>query len=72
MKGSYYVSVIDGARKGLLAGPYATHKEALGMVDTVRRIAATVNSDAHWYAYGTARAENITRPGLLNHLLPAA
>lgn len=57
----FYVTVRerpDGGRTGYLVGPFDTHEEALGQVDAARRIAREVNSDAHWYAYGTARVES--------------
>lgn len=50
----YFVTVIDGARVGFLAGPYATHDAALADVDIVRRMAERVNDRAIWYAFGTS------------------
>lgn len=50
----YYVSVIDGARRSLLAGPYPTHTAALAAVDATNRIACDIDPRAHWYAFGTA------------------
>ena len=49
----FYVSVIDGSRVGFLAGPYATHTEALADVPTYREKACQANARAHWYAFGT-------------------
>ena len=67
--GSYYVSAIDGDRHTFLLGPYATHAEALAHVADGRRLALWVDSKAHWYAYGTARATDYSKPGVLNDLL---
>ena len=65
----YYVSVVDGKRRGLLLGPFDTHGEALKRVDEGRTLARRVNRDAHWFAYGTARVVAESLPtGRLNHL----
>lgn len=53
--GHYYVSVIDGSRYALLAGPYASHKEALGAVRAANDAACKLDARAHWYAFGTCR-----------------
>jgi len=53
--GNYYVSVVDGQRSALLAGPWPTHAAALGAVDVVRNLACELDPRAHWYAFGTAR-----------------
>lgn len=63
----YYVSVIDGERKAVLAGPYRTHESALADVDIVNRLAQTVGDPGAWfYAYGTCKLANGYREGLLN------
>lgn len=53
--GAYYVSVIDGPRRALLAGPWDTHAEALAAVDTVRELGQRIDPKSHFYAWGTAR-----------------
>lgn len=55
--GDYFVSAADNGQFWLLAGPYPTHRAALDMVETVRRIAIDNDSDgrAVWMAYGTCR-----------------
>lgn len=53
--GAYYVSVQDGKRTALLAGPWPTHREALDMVDTVRALAQSLDPRGAFYAFGTAR-----------------
>lgn len=68
--GPYYVSVRDGERVGLLAGPYATHEEALFYVDDVKAIANRVNAWAAFYGFGTTRmSPEYNKPGTLNDLL---
>lgn len=53
----YYVSVIDGSRRALLAGPYTDHRDALAKVDTVRKLADDVDPRACFYAFGTAGSD---------------
>jgi hypothetical protein len=68
----FYVSVVDGKRRGLLLGPFETHAEALERVDDGRRLAQTFNDDAFWYGFGTARVEAETLPeGRLNAMAEA-
>jgi hypothetical protein len=66
----FYVTVIDGPRHAFLAGPFATHEEALGMVDAARKQANEVDPRAWFYAYGTAKAPaGYKTPGVLNAAL---
>jgi acetyl-CoA acetyltransferase len=51
---AYYVSVIDGPRKGLLVGPLNTHDEALALVNAARDKANDLDPRAAFYAFGTA------------------
>jgi hypothetical protein len=67
--GAYYVSVRDGERYGLLAGPFVWHRDALAWVARVRRLAHEVDRAAVWYGFGTARAHTPRGPGLLNDRL---
>ena len=53
----FYVSVIDGKRRALLAGPYDTHAEALALVEQVRRKAYDIDPKSHFYAFGTAGSD---------------
>lgn len=63
----YYATVRDGARSGLLLGPYATREVAEAHVDQAKQLAVRINRDAHWYAYGTARVDTAALPvGRLN------
>jgi len=71
--GPYFVTVIDGARTGFLAGPFRTHAEALAMVPAAKRIAMALDPRAVFYAFGTVRWKDPNTPaptGKLNgHLV---
>lgn len=66
--GNYYVTIQDGGRTGILAGPFPNdHATALGMVDRASRLACQFSPQAHFAAFGTARfPEDFTSPGVLN------
>ena len=55
--GPFYVSVVDGDRHALLAGPFATHREALDRVPDVRRTTIDQHPMAAFAAFGTCRVE---------------
>jgi hypothetical protein len=55
--GPYYVSVKDGPQFALASGPYATHTEALALVDRVRDICVENDGYAHFHSYGTVRCK---------------
>lgn len=63
----YYVSVVDGPRRALLAGPYPTHQEALDQVDAVRKRAIAAYQWAHFSWFGTASSPDarMTRWGAM-------
>lgn len=67
---NYYVSVLDGDRHVLAAGPYSTHAQALGMVAPVNRLVQAkydYQGRAAWYAFGTVAMKPGYRvPGKLN------
>ena len=67
--GAYYCTVLDNSRVGFLAGPFATHQEALDTVPAAKAAAESVNNRAFWYAYGTVRLDNPIGPGVLNDIL---
>jgi len=68
--GNYYVSVKDGQRVGLLAGPFKTHAEALAMADRAKAKANEVNPWSAFMAFGTLRMkDDYDKPGVLNALL---
>lgn len=52
----FYVSVIDGPRKGILLGPYETHEGALDQVARGRRLANAADARAAFYSFGTCSA----------------
>ncbi|KKM99239.1 hypothetical protein LCGC14_1149780 [marine sediment metagenome] len=62
----FYVSVVDGNRYALLAGPFKTHKESLDMVDKVKDKGQELDRKGVFYAFGTVKMENGYREGSLN------
>jgi predicted kinase len=50
----FYVSAIDGAKRHLVAGPYASQQEAADHVEHVRKHADKQDGRAHFMAWGTA------------------
>ena len=65
----FYVDCVEGEKVAMLAGPYATHAEALAALPAVKIVAQQVDARAHWYAFGTCRTPNGWREGVLNHTL---
>lgn len=65
---SFYASVRDGKRTGLLAGPFSTHAEALNWVEPARQMADKINPRAWFYGYGTLAVYS-RAAGRLNDLL---
>lgn len=66
----YFASVVDAGRTGLLAGPFATHPEALAVVPTVRALAERRDPWSHFYAFGTvAMPAGCEATGLFNDQL---
>lgn len=69
--GAYYVSMTDGDRTALLAGPFMNdHAGALAMVEQARNKAYEADPRTHWYSFGTCRLpadDSIpAKPGKLN------
>jgi hypothetical protein len=70
----YYVTVQD-SRAGKLrtrwaAGPYATHEEALAVVEPARKAASTADPWTDFLAWGTSKLEAASLPaGPMNVLL---
>lgn len=58
----YYVSVVDGRKRGLLVGPYVDHAYALAAVDRVKRWVQEREPMAAFYGFGTAKVEAATLP----------
>ena len=72
--GHYYVSAVDGPRYWLLAGPFASHSEALAMVDTATSLAHEHDAAGRlsFAGFGTCRREDHGGFGRLNALLGLA
>lgn len=69
MERVFYVSVVNGSRRGLLLGPLSTHAAAQGEVERVRRWVVDRDPRAHFYGFGTASTAGTletARPGRLN------
>ena len=49
----FYVSMVRDKRYALMAGPFATHAEALQMVEPVRKEAGRLDPFADFDAFGT-------------------
>lgn len=63
---NYYVTVIRAPQRvGWLAGPFATHQEALDMVTPARKLATELDAFTCFDFFGTACSQN-DRPGVLN------
>ncbi len=70
--GAYYVSVRDGDRWDVLAGPWRTHQPALDQVEPAKRLTIQLRPMAAFYAYGTCRLDPGDQPlpvGKLNDRL---
>lgn len=65
----YYVSIIDGDRKALVAGPFRHHREALEMVDRAMVEGGKLDPKSHFYSWGTTKAPNGYHEGCLNNAL---
>jgi len=65
----FYVSVVDGSKVGLLAGPLPTHEQALDLVDEARELAQEADPFACFYAYGTLSLATGKRQGVFNKAL---
>ncbi|VTT98923.1 unnamed protein product [Gemmataceae bacterium] len=54
----YYVSVIDGSRRGLLLGPFDCPEAARASVDRGRAMAERADPRAVFYGYGVASSDH--------------
>lgn len=50
----FYVSIVDGKKRGLLYGPLVDHASAYALVETVREWVIDRSPVAHFYGFGTA------------------
>lgn len=66
----YFVSIRRDSRSGLLAGPFATHSEALFRLDDAKRMACKLDPWADFDAFGTMSLPSPSgRVGVLNDRL---
>lgn len=67
--GFYYVSAIEGARAGVVRGPFINdHAGALAAVEEAREETERHDARASWYAFGTCRSQIDLGPGWLDSL----
>lgn len=68
----YYVTAYDAGKLYYMAGPYATHREALELVDKCLRIANEYDGRAWFMSWGTVRTDTGANVGSINKagLLP--
>ena len=71
--GNYYVTMVDGARRALLLGPFPNdHRGAQARVDAVRQKTAEVDPMSAFYGFGTCRMPaDYMKPGRLNGYMNA-
>lgn len=65
----YYVSIIDGPKFNVVAGPFRTHEKALEMVEPARKVGNEVDMKSHFYGWGTVKMKNGHKEGVLNEHL---
>lgn len=66
----YFVSIVRGARRGLLAGPFGSHTAALAMVEPAKAEAQRVDAWTDFDAFGTCSLPiGSGRRGVLNDKL---
>ena len=65
----FYVSIVDGSRFAVVAGPFRTHPEALSMVDPAIKAGRDADPKSHFYAWGTVKMKNGRKEGKLNKQL---
>ncbi len=53
----YYVSILDGRRRGLLLGPYSDYETARSHVDRGRELADSANPWACFAGFGVASSD---------------
>ncbi len=68
-KPCFYVSIIDGPKFNVVAGPFRTHQEAIGMVEPARKVGHNHDPRSHFYGWGTVKMADGHREGNLNRFL---
>lgn len=59
---AFFVSVIDGDRFGILAGPYQQHGHAAAALPQVKQMARKADPFASFYRFGTCQAPEDSNP----------
>jgi hypothetical protein len=62
----FYVSMIRGKRVAILAGPLTTHDEALGYVESARKLASKIDPWTDFDLFGTCSRPVADITGALN------
>lgn len=62
----YYVSIVDGEKFALMAGPFQNHQEAIDMVEKAQDKGNQLDSRAWFYGWGTVKMANGYYEGRLN------
>jgi hypothetical protein len=67
---NYFVTAVDGSKWYYMAGPYATHQQALDAVQPALKIADKNDGRAWFMSWGTTQSDrtepgSITRAGLI-------
>ena len=65
----FYVSIVDGPRFNVVAGPFRTHQSALDTVDRARDIGNDRDPRSVFYGWGTVKMATGHREGSLNQQL---
>ena len=65
----FYVSIVDGRRFNVVAGPFQTHQEALDTVDKAIEAGYKVDPKSWFYSWGTVKMKNGYQEGILNKQL---
>ena len=63
----YYVSVVDGGRRAILAGPFCHQRQAAAAVDATSLAAEKVNAMSWFYSWGTCKVATGHQDGGLNN-----
>jgi len=62
----YYVSIVDGPRFNVVAGPFRSHQEALDMVKEANLVGCELDDRAWFYGWGTVKMQTGRIEGKLN------
>lgn len=62
----YYVSIVDGQKFNVVAGPFRTHQQAIDTVEPAKEVGRKVDPKSHFYAWGTVKLKTGHKEGCLN------